>query len=65
MKHTLAAFAAATCLLTGTARASLPPAVPFVEDDYARAVADAKARGVPLFVEIWAEGWDTWLARAS
>jgi hypothetical protein len=29
-------------------------ALPFVEDDYARALAEAKARAVPLFVEAWA-----------
>jgi hypothetical protein len=28
--------------------------LPWVEDDYARAVADAKARNVPMFVESWA-----------
>ncbi len=29
-------------------------ALPFIEDDYPRAVAEAKARKVPLFVEAWA-----------
>jgi uncharacterized protein YceK len=33
---------------------SRPHALPFVEDDYARALADARARSVPLFVEAWA-----------
>jgi len=28
--------------------------VPFIADDYARAVAEAKARGVPIFIEAWA-----------
>jgi hypothetical protein len=28
--------------------------LPFVEDDYARAIRDARARGVPVFVEAWA-----------
>ncbi|HKQ58497.1 MAG TPA: hypothetical protein VJY35_11570 [Candidatus Eisenbacteria bacterium] len=28
--------------------------LPWVEDDYARAVADAKARSIPMFVESWA-----------
>jgi hypothetical protein len=28
--------------------------LPFVEDDYARALAEAKAKAVPLFVEAWA-----------
>lgn len=30
------------------------PAVPFVEDDYARALSQARERGVPIFVEAWA-----------
>ena len=42
---------------TGTAR-PLPakPAMvmPWIEDDYTRAVAEAKARKVPIFVESWA-----------
>jgi hypothetical protein len=29
-------------------------ALPFVEDDYARALAEAKSKAVPLFVEAWA-----------
>jgi len=28
--------------------------LPFIEDNYPRALADAKARGVPIFVEVWA-----------
>lgn len=27
---------------------------PFVADDYARALADARARSVPLVVDVWA-----------
>ena len=29
-------------------------AIPFIEDDYAAAVARAKAKDVPIFVETWA-----------
>lgn len=36
---------------TATAKA---PAVPFVEDDYDRALREARANGRPLFVEAWA-----------
>lgn len=32
------------------ARAELP----FIENEYTRAVAEAKAKNVPLFVEAWA-----------
>ncbi|HEY0156554.1 MAG TPA: hypothetical protein VGF28_04600 [Thermoanaerobaculia bacterium] len=28
--------------------------LPFIEDDYAKAVARAKAKDVPIFVEAWA-----------
>jgi hypothetical protein len=28
--------------------------LPFLEDDYAKAIRDARARGVPVFVEAWA-----------
>jgi hypothetical protein len=37
-----------------TAPAKASPVLPFIEDDYARALADAKQRNVPLFVEAWA-----------
>lgn len=30
------------------------PRLPFVEGDYARALADARARNVPLVVDVWA-----------
>jgi hypothetical protein len=30
------------------------PVLPFIHDDYTRAVAEARARKVPLFVEAWA-----------
>jgi len=29
-------------------------ALPFVEDDYTKALAEAKSKAVPLFVEAWA-----------
>ena len=28
--------------------------LPFIEDDYGKAVAEAKARKLPLFVDVWA-----------
>jgi hypothetical protein len=28
--------------------------LPFIENDYAKAVARARAKNVPLFVEVWA-----------
>ncbi len=29
-------------------------ALPFIEDDYAKALAEARTRQVPIFVEAWA-----------
>ncbi len=37
-------------LLFAAATSSLP----WVADDYAKALADARARHVPIFVELWA-----------
>ena len=31
-----------------------PPVVPFIEDDFGRALALAKARKLPIFIEGWA-----------
>jgi hypothetical protein len=40
---------------TGTGSHATPARVlPFIEDDYPRAVAEAKTRQVPLFIESWA-----------
>ena len=36
--------------LASEARGSLP----FIEDDYSRALAQARARNVPIFLEAWA-----------
>ena len=31
-----------------------PTALPFIDDDYPRALAEAKAKDLPLFIEMWA-----------
>ena len=36
------------------ATAKAAAALPWIEDDYPRAAAEAKRRGVPIFVEAWA-----------
>ncbi len=36
------------------AKPPAPKALPFVEDDYPRALAQARARNVPLVVDVWA-----------
>ncbi len=37
-----------------SATAAPHPALPFIQDDYTRALAEARARKVPLFIEAWA-----------
>ena len=34
--------------------ATAAEALPFIEDDYGRALAEAKAKKLPLFVDVWA-----------
>ena len=48
----LAALAGAAALYADAPAAK--PAVPFIEDDYARALSEARAKKVPIFVENWA-----------
>jgi len=50
----LLACGASAALATTTTRPAARMVVPFIEDDYTRAVAEARARKVPLFVEAWA-----------
>ena len=50
-------LAAATLLLALAPVHATPAhrtALPFSEDDYGRALAEAKAKNLPLFVEMWA-----------
>jgi hypothetical protein len=51
MRHLL--LLAATIFATA-ASLQAKEVLPFIEDDYAKAVAVAKAKNVPLFVEAWA-----------
>lgn len=46
----------ATSLSTASlaAPAAAKEALPFLENDYPAALAKARARGVPLFVDVWA-----------
>jgi hypothetical protein len=50
-------------ILLGVAASAVPRAaadggdarpLPFVADDYAKALGDARARALPLFIEAWA-----------
>lgn len=48
-------WASLICVLLGSAAPLLAgPKLPFIEDDYTRALAEARSRELPLFVESWA-----------
>ncbi len=49
----LAALAAASVML-GAGSPEPRPALPFIADDYPGALAQARAKKLPLFVEAWA-----------
>jgi len=48
------AFAAVAAAPADPATPGAREVVPFIADDYARALAQARARRVPLFIESWA-----------
>jgi hypothetical protein len=60
MHRASAALAIAAISGCATARVPSPAAAPapvglrFIDDDYDRALAEAKARKLPLFVDAWA-----------
>ena len=41
-------------LLLATPRVAVANPLRFIEDDYSRALAEAKQRKLPVFVEVWA-----------
>jgi tetratricopeptide (TPR) repeat protein len=52
----------------GASTAAQPPPdapIAFIENDYARALAEARARGVPLFIDAWAPWCHTCLSLRS
>jgi hypothetical protein len=53
VKPLLLAVVAASAFL-GARAAEPPPAVPFLADDYPRALAEARSKKLPIFVEAWA-----------
>jgi hypothetical protein len=48
----LLSLAAAAPLFS--AQAAARPTLPFIEDDYPKAMAEAKSKKLPVFVEAWA-----------
>ena len=49
-----AASGAAPAASTKTAPASAKEVLPFIEDDFPKALAEARAKNVPIFIEAWA-----------
>jgi len=43
-----------TLILAVAPLARATEVLPFIENDYAKAIAQAKAKNVPLFVDVWA-----------
>jgi hypothetical protein len=41
-------------IATSAAAAEVEKALPFIADDYAKALAEARAQRLPLFIEAWA-----------
>jgi hypothetical protein len=52
--HAAVAGIALLALTSATSRAPAKMALPFIENDYAKALVQARARHVPIFVEAWA-----------
>ena len=50
----LLAFSACTSPTAAAAPSGAARVLPFISDDYDKALAEARARKVPLFVEAWA-----------
>ncbi len=50
----VACTAARTSAVSEPSAAHAQAPLPFIEDDYPRALSEAKSRGLPLFVDTWA-----------
>jgi len=54
MRRPIFAAALAFALSASALVADTKPPLKFIEDDYGKAIAQAKSQNVPLFVEAWA-----------
>ena len=54
IRLSLAALAFALAAPLFSAQAAARPTLPFIEDDYPKAIAEARAKKLPVFVETWA-----------
>lgn len=52
MRNKLSAFAFSLLLLCPWLMAATKTTLPFIDDDYAKALSEAKQRNLPLFVEV-------------
>ena len=52
--HAVLAGLAVAVLVSAAPHAPARMALPFIDDDYAKALAQAKARHLPIFIEAWA-----------
>jgi hypothetical protein len=52
--HRLARVSLLMTMMAASAPLLAEGNLPFIEDDYARALAEARSRKLPLFVESWA-----------
>jgi hypothetical protein len=48
------ALGAAILAPAAAAAAETTPVLPFIEDDYPRALSEARAKRLPIFVDAWA-----------
>ena len=54
VRLSLAALSFALAAPLAAAGADARPTLPFIEDDYPKAMAEAKSKKLPVFVEAWA-----------
>jgi hypothetical protein len=47
-------FASFVAVASTAANNTAKPVLPFIEDDYPKALAEARAKKLPIFVEAWA-----------
>jgi len=48
------AFLLASAALAGAPSPPVVPVLPFIQDDYGKALSLARAKNLPIFVEAWA-----------
>ncbi len=54
VRLSLVALAIALAAPLSAAGTDVRPTLPFIEDDYPKAMAEARAKKLPVFVEAWA-----------